>query len=84
MQLQVEFPRGLQPTSVDGDLRSQIQGQQVKFEPISNLPPGQQVLLSIDARGGAPGDHRVVASIRSDGREVEISKEETTRVYSDR
>jgi len=84
VQLQVEFPRGLAPTSVDGDLRSQIQGQQVKFEPISNLPPGQQVLLSIDARGGAPGDHRVVASIRSDGREVEISKEETTRVYSDR
>jgi len=84
VQLQVEFPNGLQPTSVDGDLRSQIQGQQVRFEPISSLPPGQQVQLSVRAKGSAPGDHRVVASIRSEGREVAISKEETTRVYSDR
>lgn len=84
VQLNVEFPRGLEPTSVDGDLRSQIQGQQVRFEPISSLPPGQQVQLSVRARGTAPGDLRVVASIRSDGREVAISKEETTRVYSDR
>lgn len=84
VQLQVEFPRGLEPTSVDGDLRHQIQGQQVAFEPISSLPPGQEVQLSIRARGNAPGDHRVIASIRSDGREVEVSKEDTTRVYSDR
>jgi uncharacterized repeat protein (TIGR01451 family) len=84
VQLKVDFPRGLEPTSVDGDLRSQIQGQAVRFEPISSLPPGQQVQLSVRARGTAPGDLRVVASIRSDGREVAISKEETTRVYSDR
>ncbi len=84
VQLQVEFPRGLSPTDVDGDLRHQIQGQQVAFEPISSLPPGREVQLSIRARGNAPGDHRIIASIRSDGREVEVSKEETTRVYSDR
>ncbi len=84
VQLKVEFPRGLEPTSVDGDLRSQIQGQQVRFEPISSLPPGQQVQVAVRARGSAPGDLRVVASIRSDGREVAVSKEETTRVYSDR
>lgn len=84
VQLQVEFPRGLEPTAVDGDLRNQIQGQQVAFEPISSLPPGQEVQITIRARGNAPGDHRVIASIRSDGREVEISKEDTTRVYADR
>ena len=84
VQLKVEFPRGLEPTAVDGDLRNQIQGQQVRFEPISSLPPGQQVQVAVRARGSAPGDLRVVASIRSDGREVAVSKEETTRVYSDR
>ncbi len=84
VQLKVEFPRGLEPTAVDGDLRNQIQGQQVRFEPISSLPPGQQVQIAVKARGSAPGDLRVVASIRSDGREVAISKEETTRVYADR
>jgi len=84
VQLQVEFPRGLEPTSVDSDLRHQVQGQQVTFEPIGSLTPGKEVQLSIRARGNAPGDHRVIASIRCDGREVEVSKEDTTRVYSDR
>ena len=84
VQLQVEFPRGLEPTSIDGDLRHQIRGQQVTFEPIGSLAPGKEVQLSIRAKGTAPGDHRVIASIRSDGREVEVSKEDTTRVYSDR
>ena len=84
VQLEVEFPRGLEPTSIDGDLRHQIRGQQVTFEPIGSLAPGKEVQLSIRAKGTAPGDHRVIASIRSDGREVEVSKEDTTRVYSDR
>ena len=84
VQLDVEFPRGLEPTSIDGDLRHQIRGQQVTFEPIGSLAPGKEVQLSIRAKGTAPGDHRVIASIRSDGREVEVSKEDTTRVYSDR
>jgi len=82
--LQVDFPPGLTPDSVDGNLRHQIKGQRVVFEPISSLPPGQEITLSIRATGKSPGDHRVVANIRADGREVAISKEDTTRVYADR
>ncbi len=84
IQLQVDFPQGLVPDSVDGNLRHQIKGQRVIFEPISSLPPGQEITMSINATGKSPGDHRVVANIRADGREVAISKEDTTRVYSDR
>ena len=84
VQLQVDFPPGLLPESVDGNLRHQIKGQRVIFEPISSLPPGQEVTMSINATGKSPGDHRVVANIRADGREVAFSKEDTTRVYSDR
>ena len=84
VQLQVDFPPGLTPESVDGNLRHQINGQRVVFEPVGSLPPGQELKLSVTARGKAPGDHRVVANIRADGRDVAISKEDTTRVYSDR
>ena len=84
VQLQVDFPPGLFPESVDGNLRHQIKGQRVVFEPISSLPPGQEMTMSINATGKSPGDHRVVANIRADGREVAFSKEDTTRVYSDR
>ena len=82
--LQVDFPPGLLPESVNGNLRHQIKGQRVVFEPISSLPPGQEITMSINATGKSPGDHRVVANIRADGREVAFSKEDTTRVYSDR
>lgn len=84
VQLQVDFPEGLTPTDVDGNLRHQVKGQRVVFEPIRSLPPGEEVRLTIGATGRAPGDHRVVANIRSDGRDIAISKEDTTRVYSDR
>lgn len=84
VQLQVDFPPGLLPESVDGNIRHQIKGQRVIFEPISSLPPGQEVTMSINATGKSPGDHRVVANIRADGREVAFSKEDTTRVYADR
>ena len=84
VQLKLDFPQGLEPEQAEGNLRHQIQGQQVIFEPISSLPPGQEVNLSVRATGKSPGDLRVVANIRADGREVVISKEETTRVYSDR
>ena len=85
VQLQVDFPPGLTPESVDGNLRHQITGQRVVFEPIGSLPPGEELTMSVTARGKAPGDHRVVAnSVRADGRDVAISKEDTTRVYSDR
>ncbi len=84
VQLQVDFPPGLFPESVDGNLRHQIKGQRVIFEPISSLPPGQEVTMVINATGKSPGDHRVVANIRADGREVAFSKEDTTRVYADR
>ena len=40
--------------------------------------------MSINVTGKSPGDHRVVANIRADGREVAFSKEDTTRVYADR
>ena len=84
VQLQVDFPPGLTPESVDGNLRHQITGQRVVFEPIGSLPPGQELTMSVTARGKAAGDHRVVANLRADGRDVAISKEDTTRVYSDR
>jgi uncharacterized repeat protein (TIGR01451 family) len=84
VQLQVDFPPGLQPTSVDGSLRHAINGQRIVFEPINSLTPGDEVSVVIQAKGQSAGDHRVVVNMRADGRQTPVSKEETTRVYSDR
>ena len=84
VELQVDFPTGLQPTDVDGNLRNQIQGQRVIFEPISTMRPGDELSVTVRAVGKTQGDHRVVVNMRTDGRDTPVSKQETTRVYADR
>ncbi len=84
VQLQVEFPNGILPTTVDGNVSSEIRGQQVVFAPITSLNPGDEIVLTIRGKGVSPGDHRVIVNLNTDGRETNVSKQETTRVYSDR
>ena len=84
VQLGVTFPRGLRPTAVNGSIRHQINGQQIAFEPINSMSPGDELSFVIESKGQAAGDHRVVVNMKTDGRQTPVSKEETTRVYSDR
>ena len=84
VQLGATFPRGLQPTGVNGSIRHQISGQQIAFEPINSMSPGDEISFVIQGKGQAAGDHRVVINMKTDGRQTPVSKEETTRVYSDR
>ena len=84
IRLHVEMPMGIQPTSVNGALQHQIQGQKILFSPITRLDPKQEVAITIRAKGVGEGDHRVVVSMQSDGRQTPVSKEESTQVYSDR
>lgn len=84
VQLQASFPNGLKPTSVDGPLANQIRGQQILFSPIESLKPGAKLSFVISGQGTSAGDHRVVLKMTTDGRTTAVSKEESTRVYSDR
>ena len=84
VRLQVEFPPAIEPTSVEGPLRHEIRGQSVLFAPIERLNPKDKISFTIRANGNGEGDHRVVVSMQSDDRQVAVSKEESTKVYSDR
>lgn len=84
IELTVAFPDGIQPVSVEGNVANQIAGQQVRFAPITSLNPGDEIRLAIRARGTRAGDHRVAVNLQADGREINVTKEESTRVYSDR
>lgn len=84
VQIDVDFSNGIQPASVDGTLPNQISAQKVSFAPITSMNPGDELKLTVNAKGVSPGDHRVVVHLQTDGRETNVSKEETTRVYSDR
>ena len=84
VQLAVDFPRGIQPTAVEGNVSNEIRGQKIAFSPITSMNPGDEIEITIRGKGIAPGDHRVVVNLIADGREVNVSKQESTRVYSDR
>jgi uncharacterized repeat protein (TIGR01451 family) len=84
IRLNVEFPSGIQPTAVSGNIPNQIQGQRVAFSAIDRLDPQQETVVTISAKGTLEGDHRVIVSMASDARETQIAKEESTQVYSDR
>ena len=84
VRLLVDFPQGLLPTSIDGSLRHAINGQRITFEPIASMSPGDEIGIVVNAKGQSKGDHRVVVNMQTDGRQTAVSKEETTRVYSDR
>ena len=84
IQLSVEFPRGIQPTAVDGNINSEIRGQQIAFSPITSMNPGDEIELTLRGKGISPGDHKVIVNLITDGREVNVTKQESTRVYSDR
>ena len=84
VQIEVDFPPGLQPTAVDGDLRNKISGQKIIFDPITSLRVGEQMNVTISAKGRTDGDHRVVVNMQAGGRTTPVSKQETTRVYPDR
>ena len=84
VRIQVDFPRGLQPIAIDGSLKHQIAGQRTIFDPINSMSPGDEISCIIRGKGQSEGDHRIVVNMQTDGRQTPVSKEETTRVYSDR
>ncbi|MEZ6095595.1 MAG: hypothetical protein R3C03_15440 [Pirellulaceae bacterium] len=84
VRLSVDMESGVAPTQVDSTIQNEIRGQSVVFAPITNLNPGEEVRIVIEGTGVSAGEHRVSANLQTDGREVNITKEESTRVYSDR
>ncbi len=84
VRIHVDFPTALRPTEVQGGIQHQINGQKVLVNPIPIMQPGQEITFVISAEALQAGEHRTVVSVRSDDREIAISKEESTHVYSDR
>ena len=84
VEAQVEFASAIKPLQVQGGIGNQIQGQIVKLNTIPSLQPGQEISFIVTANALQAGDHRTVVSVRSADREIAVSKEESTHVYSDR
>jgi uncharacterized repeat protein (TIGR01451 family) len=83
VQLTAQLPDELAPVSGEGPAHATVNGQQVQFQPIARLAPGEEAIYRIAARGARAGNSLVRVQVESDELATPVSKEEHTRVYSD-
>ncbi len=78
------LPPALRPTGGDGPTRAAVNGQQVIFDTLARLAPKSEVTYKISAQGLRAGDSRIQVQLISDESPEPVTKEESTRVYSDK
>lgn len=83
LQVVAIMPPGIRPLSAQGETRHTIQGERVIFAPLAQLSPKADVTYRVHAQGLRAGDQRVRVQITTDDMQQPITKEESTRVYSD-
>ena len=76
------FSAGIEPTSVEGAQYS-IRDGRVSFNPIQNLPAGQEVVLKIRAVANQAGTHIFRAQVDCQDLDIKLAAEETTRFFKD-
>jgi len=83
VRLQVELPRELQVVAAEGPVRHTVNAGRVLFEGLSRLAPKADTTFRVRVQGIQPGDLRVRVLLSTDEMQVPVTKEESTRVYSD-
>ena len=84
VRLAAEIPPGMKFIDGDGPTGVSSQGQIAVFEPLSEIRPDEEVAYRIRVEGSTNGDHVLRVQVQSDELRVPVTKEEITRVYSDK
>jgi uncharacterized repeat protein (TIGR01451 family) len=83
VQIVALLPPEMRPLGASGPVRFNIDGQRVLFEPLSQLAPKADTTYTIKAQALQAGDSRLRVQLMSDEIRTPITKEESTRVFSD-
>jgi len=76
-------PAGMVPLSGKGPTRGTIRDNLIVFAPLKRLAPRADALFKIQVKATQDGDHRMRIQIQSAELTSPVTKEESTRVYSD-
>ncbi len=83
VSVSVEMPTGIQAVSGSGLTDATINGKMVQFAPIAQLDPRGEAIFKIRAKGVSDGNHLVKVMLASNERRDVVSKQESTKVYSE-
>jgi uncharacterized repeat protein (TIGR01451 family) len=84
IRLAVLVPDGLEIVDSSGPTQVQKQAKQLAMQPIAQLAPREEAVYRIVAQGTRAGDHVLRVQLMSDEFSTPVTKEEITKVYSDK
>jgi uncharacterized repeat protein (TIGR01451 family) len=83
VRLVAQLPPELKFVSADGPTRFVAEGDRVIFEPLARLSPKADITYRVAVQGEQPGDLRMRFQLTTADMPQPVTKEESTRVYSD-
>lgn len=83
VQVQVVMPQGLRGVAGNGATQSQVLQDRIAFAPIASLAPRGEAKFRVQVQGLQAGDQRAKIMVLADEVTEPITKEQSTRVYSD-
>ena len=83
VQIFTAFPESLRAVQGGGPSDLRIEGQNALFAPLDRLPPNQEAVFRVKAKALGAGDHIIKVQMISDDVNIPVTKEESTRIYTD-
>ncbi len=83
VQIYAAFPASLRAIQGGGPSDLRIEGQNALFAPLDRLAPNQEAVFRVKAKALGAGDNVIKVQMISDDVNVPVTKEESTRIYSD-
>jgi uncharacterized repeat protein (TIGR01451 family) len=84
VQLVAFLPPEMKPLAAEGPTRYEVNGSQIRFQELPKLAPKADTTYRVRVQCNGVGDMRVRVQLTTDDVRAPITKEESTRVYSDR
>lgn len=83
VELMIEMPAGSELQDVAAPVRYRVEGNGIRFEPISEMRAKDEKIIQFTLSMPSEGTQVLRAFVRSKLRPVEVVKEESTQVYRD-
>ncbi len=83
LRVAVLMPPEMRPVAADGPTRNSVEGSRVLFDGLSRLAPKADTTYRVRAKGVQPGDLRLRVQLLTDEMRTPVTKEVSTRVYTD-
>lgn len=81
IQIQVELPEQLEFVEASGETKAQADGQNLKFDPVKTLEPGEKVRWFVTTKATKAGDVRLQVKLTSQHLDRSTSTEEPTVLF---